>query len=151
MSQMYFKNGSSWVNAVNIFWPVGAIYMSQNGTSPASLFGGGWQQMSDYFPRFNWTAGGKGGEANHTLTENEMPWHHHPLSIKGSWQEATNFGLWSNPQGFKDRIIVNNGGNTTWGAYNQGDVVSYQQGKGGGASHNNIPPFLDCCAWYRVS
>ena len=149
MSQMYFKNGSSWVNAVDIFWPVGAIYMSQNTTSPASLFGGSWQQMADVFPRFEWSPGGKGGEDQHLLTEFEMPGHSHRLKIKESWSEASGYGLWNPPNGFINRVIVSNGANGAWGSFNSDS--QYREWVGGSASHNNIPYYLGCCAWYRVS
>ena len=151
MSQMYFKNGSSWVNVVNIFWPVGSIYMSQSNASPASLFlgGGNWQPMADVFPRFAWYPGGRGGENGHFLTEQEMPRHSHELTIKGAWEEASNYGLWSPPNGFTNRVIVSNGSNGAWGSLNSDS--KYRQWVGGNAAHNNMPSYLDCCAWYRLS
>lgn len=34
---------------INIVYSVGSIYMSVNSTSPASLFGGTWEQIKDRF------------------------------------------------------------------------------------------------------
>ena len=47
-AKLYIKNGNSWVN-YNLLnaYPVGAIYASANSTSPASLFGGSWTQITD--------------------------------------------------------------------------------------------------------
>ena len=57
-------------------YPVGSIYMSVNSTSPATLFGGTWEQIKDKFLLASgntYGAGTTGGEAKHTLTVNEMP------------------------------------------------------------------------------
>ena len=60
----------------DLVYPVGSIYMSVNSTSPATLFGGTWTQIQDTFllaAGSTYAAGATGGEATHTLTENEMP------------------------------------------------------------------------------
>ena len=73
-------------------YPVGSIYMSVNSTSPATLFGGKWEQMpagrvligqgfSDY--GVNFTNGNKGGEYTHTISKDELP--SFSLSGKTSW------------------------------------------------------------------
>lgn len=41
-----YKNGSSWVD---ILHPVGSVWLSNNETSPASLFGGTWTAVSGYY------------------------------------------------------------------------------------------------------
>lgn len=59
-------------------YPVGSIYMSTNATSPASLFGGTWEQLpgdryllSAYDAATNsWTGGEMGGAWNYTLVAN---------------------------------------------------------------------------------
>ena len=59
-------------------YPVGAIYISTISTSPASLFGGTWEQLKDRFllgAGDTYAAGATGGEAAHALTVNEMPPH----------------------------------------------------------------------------
>ena len=47
MAQFYYKSGSSWINALNLFYPVGAVYLANTSTSPSSLFGGTWQRCTD--------------------------------------------------------------------------------------------------------
>ena len=52
-------------------YPVGAIYISTNSTSPASLFGGTWTQITDKFllsAGSRYLAGSTGGSATHTHT-----------------------------------------------------------------------------------
>ena len=57
-------------------WPIGSIYMSVNSTSPANLFGGTWERISDTFlfaASSSYPAGSTGGEFAHTLTQSELP------------------------------------------------------------------------------
>ena len=64
-------------------YPVGSIYMSVNSTSPSSLFGGTWEQLTDTFLYATSTTADTSsttatdGEATHTLTIDEMPSHTH--------------------------------------------------------------------------
>ena len=63
-------------------YPVGSIYMSTTNTNPSIIFGGTWEQIKDRFllsAGDTYEAGSMGGEANHTLTINEMPSHSHEL------------------------------------------------------------------------
>lgn len=75
-------------------YPIGAIYISENNTSPATLFGGTWEQITDTFllaAGSSYTAASTGGAAsvsytpagsvqNHKLTTSEMPKHSHGLN-----------------------------------------------------------------------
>lgn len=76
-AELYIKNGSSWVN-YNLLnaYPVGTIYSSANSTSPASLFGGNWTQITNAALRgATWV--GYSGSDTHALSVNEMPKHNH--------------------------------------------------------------------------
>ena len=66
-----------------LMYPVGSIYISVNSTSPATLFGGTWEQIEDTFllaAGSSYTAGDTGGEAIHVLTSDEMPSHKHTFT-----------------------------------------------------------------------
>lgn len=68
---------------VDLVYPVGSIYISVISTSPASLFGGAWEQLKDKFllaAGNAYAAGATGGEATHKLTASEMPSHNHVYS-----------------------------------------------------------------------
>lgn len=65
---------------INVIYPVGAVYISSNLVNPSALFGGVWEQIQDRFllsAGASYTAGTIGGEATHTLSQNEMPMHSH--------------------------------------------------------------------------
>jgi len=78
--QTQINNKLSLSAVLDVTYPIGAIYMSVNSTSPATLFGGTWEQIQNRFllsAGSSYTAGATGGEATHTLTTAEMPSHTH--------------------------------------------------------------------------
>ena len=123
-------------------YPVGAIYISTVSTSPASLFGGTWTQIKD---RFLYSvgdtafAGQQGGEISHTLTINEMPYHSHNTYADDNFcaYRTGNNNDWK-------QVLVN--------AYNGTTISDKWIGfTGGGAAHNNMPPYLTVYMWQRVA
>lgn len=55
----------------DLLYPIGSIYLSAQETSPASLFGGEWEQIKDTFllsAGDTYTAGSTGGTATHSHT-----------------------------------------------------------------------------------
>lgn len=127
---------------VNAIYPVGAIYMSVNSTSPATLFGGTWTQIKDTFllaAGTTYSAGATGGEATHTLSVAEMPEHRH--SIYGATGSIPDYLGGSSA----DYGIVSEG---TSGAT---EYSAYLGVKGGGQAHNNMPPYLAVYVWKRTA
>lgn len=116
-------------------YPVGSIYMSVSATSPATLFGGKWEQLKDRFLLGcgTHTNGSTGGEETHTLTVSEMPSHSH----KAGWQGND---LKSAPNNGNDWVILTD----------KGDSV-YTDSTGGNAAHNNMPPYLAVYIWKRTA
>ena len=130
-------------------YPAGSIYMSTNSTSPASLFGGTWEQLKDRFllgAGGSYTAGGTGGESTHKLTTAEMPAHTHKDRIQwmSSGTSTTNVATVDGKP-----IAPANGvaGHLVIDAADQGSIGS----TGGGGAHNNMPPYLAVYMWKRVS
>lgn len=76
-----YNNGSGWVD---ILHPIGSFYISSSKTSPSSLFGGTWSQVTNAAIRgasdFGYT-----GSDTHTLTESEMPNHTHYTESGGGF------------------------------------------------------------------
>lgn len=122
---------------LNTVYPVGSIYMSVNTASPATLFGGTWEKLKDRFllaAGDTYAAGAVGGEAAHTLTTDEMPSHTH------QWRGYA----WMKSDGVRDedyRTPVD--GNDVWS--------SSMLSAGGGAAHNNMPPYLAVYIWKRTA
>ena len=40
---------ATWVNLLDVIYPVGSIYISNSSTSPSSVVGGTWVQVSGYY------------------------------------------------------------------------------------------------------
>ena len=119
-------------------YPVGSIYMSVNSTNPHSLFGGTWVQIKDRFllaAGTTYKAGATGGEATHTLTVDEIPNHQHVLWYPNEGGEQ------SAAIGYPEA-----GSKNTWYA-----EASKTGGAGGGAAHNNMPPYLSVYVWKRTA
>lgn len=113
-------------------YPVGSIYMSVNSTSPATLFGGSWTQIQDRFlisAGSTYKAGSTGGEAEHALTVSEMPSHSHNVRTYSSSGQS--------------------GGARSSGYGQSGSLNTGYAG--GGAAHNNMPPYLAVYAWRRTA
>lgn len=129
----------AYVNLGQVVWPVGAIYMSSSNVSPASLFGGTWKKIED--DRF-WlpskTSLTSGGESTHKLTINEMPKHAHKHFMNAA-DEASSASYWIPGNAFGGRCPVM-GADKLIGEY-----------VGGGAAHNNLPPYRTCYCWYRTA
>ena len=142
-------------------YPVGAVYISVNSTSPASLFGGTWEQIEDRFllaAGSTYAAGSTGGEATHTLKESELP------NITGTVQSGAGKSGDSTSMGYGNFRSVTGVFTTSLECMYTSDAAdknrwpssatSYQKismSFGGGASHNNMPPYLAVYMWKRVS
>ena len=126
-------------------YPVGAVYISANSTSPASLFGGTWESIGGRFllgADATYAAGSTGGEATHTLTTDEMPKHTHSgITIAGNkltaWSDSGTGGVF-------DMASLYNGS-----GHNTNDFSA--EPKGGSQPHNNLPPYLAVYMWKRAS
>ena len=131
-------------------YPIGAIYMSASSTSPASLFGGTWEQIQDKFllaAGSSYAAGNTGGEAAHTLTELEIPRHTHALRANTSWGESEALAPWA--QYFGSNILYDVG--ASGGTITRSYYAEVAQPVGSGAAHNNMPPYLAVYVWKRTA
>ena len=137
---------------VDMIYPVGSIYMSVNSTSPATLFGRTWTQITGRFllaAGGGYTAGATGGAASHILTADEMPSHNHP-------------GIYYNSATKKNAVTLNAGDvsyHVPWGSSDYAGDFGAGTGAtelvtgfaGGGAAHNNMPPYLVVYMWKRTA
>ena len=133
------KTGDVTVDMLGAY-PVGSIYLSTAETSPASLFGGTWEILNDVFLLAAGSyanAGTFGGEAVHTLTDNEIPSHTHNINAG-----YANIGSASSVNGKLLAGDDNNG--WLWDFASTGST-------GGGEAHNNMPPYLAVYMWKRVA
>ena len=113
------------------------FWVSPDPTSPASLFGGTWEQIKDRFilaAGDTYAAGSTGGEATHALTVYEMPSHVHSI-----------YGLVD--------VAKNQTGNIQYATNNSLLEPTKKQtdSTGGSAPHNNMPPYIAMYIWKRIA
>ena len=152
--------------------PVGSLYWSTQSTDPASLFGGTWEQIKDRFVLAagdSYAVGATGGEATHTLAEAEMPAHKHYATDEDPASPGGNFFVSWGYDGAKDwsgvRVTTKTWGSASgytkeqWGEKGpdmDNQLFAYQADRttsstGGGAAHNNMPPYIVAYCWKRTA
>ena len=126
---------------LNRVYPVGAVYISFDNTDPSNLFGGTWTRIGERFlyaaptdPQSPLSVWDEGGEETHTLTIDEMPAHSHKVDANtryytGGAASSIEFGQ---------------------GAASHGDYDGIVKSVGGGAAHNNMPPYIVVNMWRRT-
>lgn len=128
---------------LDLFYPVGSIYMSTIYFDPGTKFGGKWERLMDRFLLGTgaiYANGQTGGEATHTLTVSEMPKHQHTVGYGNTGAYVTlNSG--TNTGNYNIPWTANTG-------YKDGDLVALESG--GGQAHNNMPPYLAVNMWKRI-
>ena len=148
--EVYVKGKALW----ELIYPVGSLYLSAADTDPGVLFGGTWERIRDRFLLAAGTAygaGTTGGEAVHTLTENELPAHAHDPA-----NEAGYYGFITNSQ--KAFTVGDMGVQSGSGRYYPYAPAAFDISRntktgsvGGGKAHNNMPPYLAVYVWQRTA
>lgn len=131
-------------------YPVGSIYMSVNETSPASLFGGTWEQLKDRFllgAGGSYALGSMGGSATQRLTDPAQNARHTHSS--GNTNKNGNIGFHAsddsaNGQEANFAVTYELISDRT----DLGIMVSYS---GEGAPFDIMPPYLAVYMWKRVA
>lgn len=136
-------------------YPIGSIYMSVKSTSPASMFGGTWEQIRDRFllaAGGNYAEGATGGAATVTLTTNQIPAHDHKMWIYTGDSGSISVPIWDV---YAAERWTNTGMFRTTSTGETGKARNSSLGDtgsvGGSAAHNNMPPYLAVYMWKRVS
>lgn len=133
----------AYINLGQVIYPVGAIYASANSTSPASLFGGSWTQITNAALR-GATGVGYTGSDTHALSVNEMPSHRH------EFRHNTADGLITASVVVGEKSATTSGGSSFWTT--SGSIfnasITYA---GGGAAHTNVQRSYNCYVWQRTS
>lgn len=127
--------------------PKGALFGSNDPTSPAELYGGTWERIEGKFimgASDSYPAGSTGGEAEHTLTRSELP------RIR---EQLTGLTAYSANVVGTDKVLSlveeNTRSNVQPG--NSVKYASLTMSLGDSQPHNNIPPYYSVYIWRRVA
>ena len=132
---------------LDIIWPVGSIYLSDNATNPNTKFGGTWVKLSGGFIYGSTTSSGNtystgngtGTATNsHTLTIDKMPKHKH--QINANWARDKGSAGWG-------ATIANY---STGYIFEPVHLYSEMQETGGGKGHSHKIPYIACSIWRRT-
>lgn len=118
-------------------------WVSDDPTSPASFIGGTWEQVKDSFilaAGDTYAAGSTGGEAEHTLTESEMPKHKHETAKGERHDDETGTK-------FEQYDAYQNESSITAGYYWSASTLF----AGNSQPHNNMPPYVVMYVWKRIA
>ena len=124
--------------------PVGSYYTSDKDTEPAEIFGfGTWERVKGVVllgaDEDSYPAGSEGGEAEHTLTVEEMPSHSHQYNRLPQAFANTDFSK-DDQANFNSSVRASS--NTefmqTWDT-------------GGNQPHNNMMPYHAAYCWRRTA
>ena len=120
-------------NILELVYPVGSIYISANSTSPASLFGGTWEQLKNKFllaSGSNYEVGATGGSADAVVVSHS---HTYKVMQKVAIPDRT----------APERWIYSN--------YNgQPDLAYTTSTTGENGIDKNMPPYLVVNMWKRI-
>lgn len=133
----------------DFIYPIGSIYMSVNSTSPATIFGGTWEQIQDTFllaAGSTYAAGTTGGAATHahttgdcTLTVNQIPSHRHLISANAN----------TSVSGGYSGMHYTSASTTNGASAYEGGGKAHNHGNTGSSS--NMPPYLAVYVWKRTA
>lgn len=149
------KSQSSQIDVLKKLYAVGSIYMSTNSTSPAELFGGTWEQITEKFllassqlptannpnPTRTYIEKNSGGSASVTLTGNNLPNILQVGQNKSGVEKWISGCEWTN-QPYADQAFI-----ITQKSYlnEVGNNYIYNQ------PHDNMPPYYVVNIWRRTA
>ena len=148
----YVYTGNAWYNPKLAQYPIGAIYVSTNSTSPETLFGGQWSRLEDRFllaAGSTYSAGSSGGEATHKLTSAESG--QKALTNVGSHHHAVKFRRMQSNTYVTEGGAWPLGGETYSSTTNSLDESISISGSDATNAHNNMPPYLTVYMWKRTA
>ena len=150
---------------VDLLYPVGSLYLSTVSTDPGTVLGGTWKRIQDRFLLAAGSAyapGSTGGQAQHTLTESQLPPHAHQVSghtqaeefshdhglpniAQGSSGSGAYAESWGGGSGSRDLRT------DTVGFSHNHSLNLLSQNTGGGEAFSILPPYLAVYIWQRLS
>lgn len=122
--------------------PVGSLYISENPTSPAELYGGTWEQIKDSFilaAGDTYPAGSTGGSATKTIARTNLP--NESINVKTLYtkgSEGSAFDVISITYEHSD-------GSGNFSHTGKTDPL------GNGTPLNILPPYYSVYIWRRVA
>lgn len=142
-------------------FPVGSVFIAVVSTNPATLLGyGTWSAFAagrmlvglDAADVDFDTVEETGGSKTHTLTESEIPSHTHTVTDPGHTHvENSNNATTGGLRGWAAADTSTNTPTATGYSTASAQTGITLGATGGGAAHNNLPPYIVCYMWLRTA
>lgn len=146
LASINLKIGSSWTTLSSLTYPVGAYYLSNSSTSPASLFGGTWTKVTDNRFLCGASSVTTGGANSQDFRAKDIPSHQH--GFRAYWTV-------SYIEGYTNHRCV------AYDAPSEDDLASMGTSKNWSKDDNhptqdvvtvnNMPRYRSCYMWYRTA
>ena len=144
------------VDLLDLIYPVGTIFTTENDNfDPNDHFNGTWERIKgkvivgvDEADGAFDTVGKTGGEKKHVLTESELPKITGGFSLHGDAGGTIIYDVAGHFVGDKIPGKYKTINSTTSGAFSYKNINYIF---GGGASHNNMPPYYVAYIWRRTA
>ena len=149
--QVYYRTPA------DLIYPIGSIYISVNATNPEVLFGGTWEQIQGKFllgMSSSYPIESSGGEATHTLTTREIPFHNHDIGQQGNTSKILPTQIAVDDSSHEQYVTTLEGGASGWYKSSvawDGRIATRNQTSPYGQAHNNMPPYLAVAIWKRTA
>lgn len=130
---------------LNIIYPIGSVYMSQESTNPSNLFGGVWKRIKGKFivgvdeedADFNTPLKTGGSKYIQEHTHSFLKWYGQNISYDPGSGSGTHF---------QGSLGINTGNGSTSGHMTTGNITSSTKTGNSG----NVPPYLALYIWIRT-
>lgn len=155
-------DGKTWAQALDAIYPVGTVYISTTPTSPASLFGGTWEQLKDRFlvgAGNSYSVNGTGGASSVSFTPSgsntgtalniyQMPSHSHGFVLNIQHSD----GATTSGEAMTTKLQVGGRARYNGNTYSTGNGQPHTHTfVGTTQTVSTIPPYLAVYMWKRVS
>ena len=135
----------AFVNLLEAVYPVGSIYISTVNTSPSSLIGGTWTQITNAALRASTSIGYTGADT-HAITKQEMPVHNHGVTdASGDINGAST--IYSHKFGGPNAHV----NRTVWTDSADAGYALVTINAGGGQAMSLVQRSYNCFIWYRTA
>lgn len=154
---------STFINLLEVVYPVGTVYQSFNSNSPAAMFGGTWEQIEDQFLYNTTVSGSTGGSKTHDhhWFLGWIEWYGtHPSMSNGD--STICFTSETEPYGSDndstEYVIQRKKSQSPWAHTNAADISPGKASKPASAmmecattESSAMPPYITCYCWRRTA
>lgn len=133
---------------LNSVFPIGYVLTTFNSQDYSDYLGFQWEKLENTFLYADGTkaVGEVGGEENHTLNTDEIPWHTH--------SEYLNCNYGGGTRTIAAQFIIESSSYVSWQLAARNNInfgcAGETSGLGGSQAHNNMPPYTVVCMWQRI-